>query len=57
MWSRLQEFYTTCGGIAQSELSNYTTNAWISWYNTWTNYIVYGTLPPGLEHPPHRPNG
>jgi hypothetical protein len=56
MWSRSQEFLSTLNGIAQSEIGSYTAAAWQSWYNTWTNYVCYGTLPPSLEHPPHRPN-
>lgn len=57
MWARFQEFLTTLNGIAQSEMNNYTQASWQSWYNTWTNYVTYGTLPAGQEHPPHRPNG
>lgn len=57
MWARYQEFLTTQNGIAQNEIDDYTAAAWQAWYNTWNNYVVYGSLPPSLEHPPHRPNG
>lgn len=53
---RIKEFKDTLCGIQNNEWNNYTTAAWATWFSTWSNYVENGTLPPGAEHPPHRPN-